>query len=120
NSGQPIIPTLYPDTLHLAAGPRRMAIVTSWHGDRFHPSTVRALARDDARLGRAAGSIAKHAAAMRYAGLVLDLESLERSDLPALLHVVKTITDSAHARHVSPIVVAIPAADTAAYPGRAI
>jgi peptidoglycan-N-acetylglucosamine deacetylase len=118
-SAQPIIPTLYPDTMHLAGAPKRMAIVTSWHGDRFHPSTVRALARDDARLGRAAGAIARHAAAMRYVGLVLDLEALERSDLPALLRVVKAIADSAHARHISPIVVAIPAADSA-YPGRAI
>jgi len=119
-TAQPIIPSLYPDTMRLTGGPKRMAIVTSWHGDRFHPSSVRLLAHDDVRLARAAGAVASYAASMRYAGLVLDLESLDRSDLPSLLHVVKAITDSAHARRISPIVVAIPAADTVAYPARPI
>lgn len=121
STAQPILPSPYSDTLHLTRGaPKRMAIVTSWHGDRFHPSSVRLLGRDSARLARTAGAIAAHAAAMHYAGLVLDLEGLERSDLPSLLHVVKAIADSAHARRISPIVVAIPAADTAAYPARPI
>jgi peptidoglycan-N-acetylglucosamine deacetylase len=115
----PIIPSLFPDTMRLSKGtPRRMAIVTSWHGTRFHPGTVRKLASDQARLARAAGTIATHAASMRYAGLVLDLEALDRADLASLLRVVKTMTDSAHARGVSPVIVAIPAADTVAYPAR--
>lgn len=118
-SGQPILPSPYADTLRLGTSLRRMALVTSWHGDRFHPSTVRSLARDDARLARAAHAIVTQAVTMHYAGLVLDLESLERSDLPALLHVVKAIADSAHARQISPIVVAIPATDSA-YPARQI
>jgi spore germination protein YaaH len=119
-SGQPILPSPYPDTLHLGSTLKRMALVTSWHGDRFHPSTVRLLSRDDARLARAAHAIVTQAVTMHYAGLVLDLEGLERSDLPALLHVVKAIADSAHARQISPIVVAIPAADSTAYPARQI
>jgi spore germination protein YaaH len=95
-----------------------MAIVTSWHGTRFHPSTVRKLASDQARLARAARTIATHAASMRYAGLVLDLEALDRADLASLLRVVKTTTDSAHAHGISQVIVAIPAADTVAYPAR--
>ena len=119
-TAQPIIPALFPDTMRLGARAlKRMAIVTSWHGDRFHPSTVRALARDDAKLARAASAIASHAASMRYAGLVLDLEALERADLPGLLRVVKAIADSAHKRGVAQIIVAIPAADSA-YPAKAI
>jgi spore germination protein YaaH len=118
NTAQPILPSLYPDTAHFATRMKRMAIITSWHGDRFHPSSIRLLARDDSRLTHAANAIAAHAAAMHYSGLVLDFESLERSDLPALLRVIKTIADSAHARGVSTIVVAIPAADTTAYPAR--
>jgi len=115
----PIIPSLFPDTMRLSKGtPRRMAIVTSWHGTRFHPRTVRKLASDQARLARAAGTIATYAASMRYAGLVLDLEALERADLASLLRVVQTMTDSAHARGVSQVIVAIPAADTEAYPAR--
>src|SRR5689334_17869457 len=39
-TAQPIIPTLFPDTMRLGPrGAKRMAIVTSWHGDRFHPNT---------------------------------------------------------------------------------
>ena len=121
NTAQPILPSPYPDTMRLGASRvKRMAIVTSWHGDRFHPSSIRTLAHDDARLARAAGAIAGHAAALHYAGLVLDFESLERSDRPGLLHVIKAITDSAHARHVSTVVVAIPATDTVVYPARPI
>lgn len=121
STAQPILPSLFPDTIRLSGRtPRRMAIVTSWHGDRFHPSTVRTLAHDNARREHVAGAIAKHAAAMHYSGLVLDFESLERADLAGLLRVVKEITDSAHARGVSTVVVAIPAADTAAYPARPI
>jgi peptidoglycan-N-acetylglucosamine deacetylase len=119
NSAQPILPSPYPDTLRLGGTRvRRMAIVTSWHGDRFHPGSIRALGRDDARLAKAAGAIAGHAAQLHYAGLVLDFESLERTDRQSLLHVIKAIADSAHARHVSTIVVAIPAADTVVYPAK--
>ena len=119
-TAQPIIPSLFPDTIHLARGrPRRMAIVTSWHGDRFHPGSVRTLAGNPAALARAAGAIAGHAASMKYAGLILDFESLQRSDLQSLLRVIKAITDSAHARGVSTVTVAIPAADSA-YPARQI
>lgn len=119
NSAQPILPSPYPDTLRLpGTHVRRMAIVTSWHGDRFHPSSIRALGRDDARLAKAAGAIAGHAAQLRYAGLVLDFESLERTDRQALLHVIKAIADSAHARRVPTVVVAIPATDTVVYPAK--
>jgi spore germination protein YaaH len=116
----PIDPPLFRDTIHLTGAARRMAIVTSWHGDRFHPNSIRLLARDGARLTRAAGAIAAHAAAMRYAGLVLDFEGLERADIGALTRVVKTIADSARGRAIPTIVVAIPAADTIAYPAAPI
>lgn len=120
-TARPILPSLFPDTIRLAhSGLRRMAIVTSWHGDRFHPKSIRTLAGDDARLARAASAIASHAAAMHYAGLVLDFEALDARDLSALLHVVKAVTDSAHARGVTTIAVAIPATDTAAYPAKPI
>ena len=95
NSAQPILPSPYPDTLRLGGTRlRRMAIVTSWHGDRFHPGSIRMLGRDDARLAKAAGAIAGHAAQLHYAGLILDFESLERTDRQALLHVIKAIADA--------------------------
>lgn len=118
NTAQPILPSPYPDTLRLGARVTRMAIVTSWHGDRFHPNSIRTLGRDDARLAKAAGAIAGHAAQLHYAGLVLDFESLDRADRQSLLRVIKAIADSAHARHVSTIIVAVPATDTVVYPAK--
>jgi spore germination protein YaaH len=118
-TARPIQPILYPDTVRPRRGTlRRMAIVTSWHGDRFHPQTIRTLASDPARLAQTAGLIARHAVAKGYRGLVLDFESLTAADTGALALVVRTITDSAHRVGVRPVAVAIPASDTAAYPAR--
>jgi spore germination protein YaaH len=118
-TARPIEPVLYPDTVRPRRGTlRRMAIVTSWHGDRFHPQTIRSLAGDPARLAQTAGLIARHAAAKGYRGLVLDFEALTPADTGALALVVRTIADSAHRLGVRPVAVAIPATDTAAYPIR--
>lgn len=118
-TARPIQPFLYADTVRPRRGTlRRMAIVTSWHGDRFHAQTVRTLARDPLRLAQSAGLIARHAASMRYAGLVLDFETLTADDTSALRTVVRAIADSAHRLGVRPIAVAIPATDTVAYPSR--
>ena len=118
-TARPIQPLLYPDTVRSRHGTlKRMAIVTSWHGDRFHPQTIRILAGDAARLAQTAGLIARHAAAQHYRGLVLDFESLTPADTGALALVVRAITDSAHRLGVRPVAVAIPATDTAAYPAR--
>ncbi len=118
-TAQPVIPSPYPDTLRPRNGtPERMAIVTSWHGERFHAEPIRRLGRDPQLLARTAGAIARYAQAMRYSGLVLDFETLERADLPALLRVSGAIADSARAHRVRTIAIAIPATDTAAYPAR--
>ena len=121
-TAMPILPSLFPDTIRprtrTPVSWRRMAIVTAWHGDRFHPRTVRRLAAESSLLARAAHAVATHAEEMRYGGLVLDFESLERSDLESLVRVVRVLTDSAHAHGVSPVTLAIPAADTIAYPAR--
>jgi spore germination protein YaaH len=131
-SGRPLLPSPFADTIRQArAGPggggagggrasgtKRMAIVTSWHGDRFHQASIRTLARDPDRLARTAGDIARYAAAIGYRGLVLDFESLEPADLDGQLRVVKAIADSARARGVATIAAAVPATDTLAYPAR--
>ena len=95
-----------------------MAIVTSWHGQRFHPRSIRYLARHERDRARAAGAIGRHARAMGYAGLIVDFETLEPADLDAQLLVLRAITDSARAHGVTTIAVAVPATDTAAYPAR--
>ena len=118
STAQPVIPSPYPDTVRPLSGtPRRMAIVTSWHGDRFHTSSIRLLGSDPGLLGSAAGAIARYAQSMRYSGLVLDFESLAPADLPVLIKVSRAIADSAHGRGVGTVAMAIPATDEA-YPVR--
>lgn len=120
-TAEPVLPSLFRDDPR-AAGPTaaRFAIVTSWHGLSFHPSSVRTLASSPARLGRVAQRIAVAAKQAGYRGLVIDFESQEARDLPRLLTVVMAITDSAHAHGLKQIAIAVPAADTAAYPTRAL
>ena len=118
-TARPMLPSPYPDTLFGKTGtPRRMAIVTSWHGDRFHPRTIRTLAATPALLEATATTIADHAAAMGYTGLVLDFEALEPTDLAAQVAVIRAIATAARARGVPLIALAIPATDTAAYPAK--
>lgn len=100
------------------AASQRMAIVTSWHGERFHTTPIRRLAGDRSALARAASEIARHAQSMRYAGLVIDFETLEPADLDAQLVVMRAIADSARGRGVRTIAVAVPATDTMAYPAK--
>jgi spore germination protein YaaH len=95
-----------------------MAIVTSWHGERFHKTSIMKLARDRTALARAASEIARHAQSMGYSGLVIDFETLEAADLDAQLVVMRAIADSARPRGVRTIAVAVPATDTLAYPAR--
>lgn len=95
-----------------------MAIVTSWHGERFHKTSIVRLARDQRALARAAGEIARHARSMRYAGLVIDFETLDAGDLDEQITVMRAIADSARARGVRTIAVAVPATDTVAYPAK--
>ena len=118
-TGRPIIPSPYPDTTRPEKGtPARMAIITSWHGDRFHARSIRSLAANPPRLGEAARAIAAHASLSGYRGLVLDFEDLSPRDLDAQTRVIKAITDSAHARGIPTVAVAIPAGDTAGYPAK--
>ena len=101
-----------------AANGRRMALVTSYHGTRFHPETIRALASDSTLMGKTAGSVASLLGSRGYRGLILDFEGHTSADLDALLRVSNAFADSARAHGVSPAGMAIPATDTASYPGR--
>lgn len=117
-SQQPTI--LYGDSVVRASRPRHLALVTSWFRDRFHPASVIALGKDPARLAAIAGSTARLASQRGYRGLVLDFEEHTAADLPLLLAVARAFTDSAHARGLAQVSMAIPATDTAAYPAKAL
>ncbi|HEX2778148.1 MAG TPA: hypothetical protein VHM30_01540 [Gemmatimonadaceae bacterium] len=113
---QPVL--LYPDPLGNGERPRRMALVTSWYRDRFHPATIRALGADAARLAATAGATARLAKSRGYRGLVLDFEAHEPADLSVLVAVARAFADSARASGVGPVSMAIPATDTVGYPAR--
>jgi spore germination protein YaaH len=111
---------LYRDSIAHTAPPsvRRMAIVTSYAGGSFHPSTIRALALDPAALRRSADAVAQTARRGGYRGLVLDFEGMTRPDSDATRLVIGEMSRVARAAGVGPIVVAVPATDTASYPAR--
>lgn len=116
-TGRPLLPSPYVDTVARRAV-RRMSIVTSWHGDRFHQRSIRNLAGNPRALAATAGQVARHARAQRYTGLVLDFETLEPSDVDAQVRVMRAIADSARRHGVKTIAVAVPATDTLGYPAR--
>ena len=97
---------------------RRLTLVTSYLHPSFRPATIRRLAANPRGLARAAGAIAVAMTTAQHEGAVLDFEALTPGDLPSLLAVVKSIADTLHARKLGPVVVAIPAADSFAYPAR--
>jgi len=117
-TGQPFAE--FRDTLarNRPAGMRLMAMVTNAVGGRFHADAVRRLAADQPSLARAAGEIARRAAAGNYRGLVIDLEGFVATDRDVTSLAVRAIADSARARGVTPIAVAVPAVDTATFRGR--
>ena len=118
-TGQPF--TEFRDTLARAgsAAAPLMAIVTNAVGGRFHPDAIRALAGDPAALSRAAAEVARRVSKGGYRGMVLDLEALGAADRDVTTLVVRSLADSARAHGITPIAVAVPATDTAGFPGKA-
>lgn len=117
-TGQPFAE--FRDTLarNTPPGMRLMAIVTNAVAGRFHPDAIRRLAADSTALPRAANEIARRLTAGRYRGLVIDLEGFLPADRDVVSMVARTIADSARRHGVTPIAVAVPAVDTATFPGR--
>lgn len=109
------------DSLVARAAPetRRLAMVTSWTGDRYNPGAIRALASNAPALAQLARTVAHRTSELGLAGLVLDFQGHTRSDRESLVRVVSAIADSARARGATQIVMAVPAGDTAAYPAQA-
>jgi spore germination protein YaaH len=117
-TGLPLAP--YTDSLAalLPSSVRRMALVTSYLGDRFNPSLIRRLALDSAALNRSAAAISSRLQRGGYRGIVIDFEGMTGADTAVTRAVVATIAGAVHARGVGPVVIAIPASDTVGYPAR--
>jgi len=116
-SGEPSL--LYPDDARRPGSPRqRFALVTSWHGRRFHPEMVRRVAGDSAALSKLAARVGDIVRDGGYAGVVLDLEDQARGDTSVLVSAIRSIGSAARRAGANTVAVAIPAGDTAAYPTR--
>jgi spore germination protein YaaH len=110
---------LYSDSTQRVPHAERFALVTSWQGDRFHPTTIRKLAGDRGALALAAARIGAIVAEQGYRGVVLDFESQSAADVELVVGVARAIADSAKRHGAMTTSIALPAADTAAYPTRA-
>lgn len=113
-TGQPAF--LYQGDSRASSASKRFALVTSWHGRRFHADMVRRIADSPGMLALTASRVAHMLGAAHYDGAVLDLEGQSREDVPRTVRAVRAIVDSAHRAGVPFVALAIPAADTAAYP----
>jgi spore germination protein YaaH len=111
---------LYRDSLSPTLPPnvRRMAMVTSFLTDRFHPELIRRLAMDSIALKASAEAIASRMVRGGYRGLVIDFEGMTGADTALTRAVVATIASVARTRGVGPVAVALPASDTVGYPAR--
>lgn len=111
---------LFPDDPGRASpATTRLALVTSYHGQTFHPEAIRALAASDHALALAAERLAEIVAQGKYRGVVLDFEGQAPEDLSLAIRVVRAFADSVRGRGATLVALAIPAADTTAYPTRA-
>ena len=110
---------LYEDTVgnSVRVAGRSMALITSYNGSRFHPEIIRGLGGSEQAAGITAGAIAALLDSSSYRGVVIDFEGMTARDLNQLLTFTRHVADSVRAHGVGTVVVAVPAADTAAYPG---
>ncbi len=106
---------VYPDTVGTDPS-QRMALITSYSGNRFHPEVIRGLGASAQAAGVTAGAVASLIDSSGYRGVVIDFEGMTPRDLDALLAVSRAVADSVRAHGVQTVVIAVPAGDTAAYP----
>lgn len=108
----------YPDSIRDRRASLRFALVTTYQRDRFHRETIERLAADDTLRAHVAAALASWASRAGYHGLILDFEALVRDDTTAIATVIRSIVESAHRRHIRPVVVAVVPSDTAVYASR--
>ncbi len=112
---------LYPDDPSRIPPPTtRLALVSSFEGQRFHPEAIRALAGDASRLAAAGARLGDLTSRGNYRGIVLDLEEQSAADTALTIRVLRTFADSVRSHGASFVAIAVPAADTVAYPSRAL
>jgi spore germination protein YaaH len=94
---------------------QRAAVISTFSRDAYRPEPVRLLARDSNALARAAQASARLLSSAGIGTAILDFDGQSRADLPAVVRVLHAFSDSLARAGVVPVI-ALPAADTAAYP----
>jgi spore germination protein YaaH len=97
---------------------RRLAVITSFQGSRYHPDVIRGLTESGDAVAVAAGSIASLVASSASQGVILDFQEMTAEDLPTLVDVSRAIADSSRAHSTATVTLMIPAADSSGYPAR--
>lgn len=97
---------------------RHALIVTNWTPAGYRPDVLRAIMAQSEGRHRFAGQAAALARRDGYQGMLLDFRLLGPRDVDALVELVAATGNSARSSGVSPVGIAVPIADTAAYPGR--
>ncbi|HYN81462.1 MAG TPA: twin-arginine translocation signal domain-containing protein [Gemmatimonadaceae bacterium] len=97
---------------------RRLSVITSFQGSRYHPDVIRGLTESSDAVAVTAGSIASLLASSPAEGVILDFQEMTAADLQILMDVSRAIADSARAHSAAPITMMIPAADSSGYPAR--
>ena len=97
---------------------RRASVITSFQGSRYHPDVIRGLNENGDAVAAAAGSIASLLSVSSAQAVILDLQEMTAEDLQTLMDVSRAIADSSRAHSPAPIIMMIPAADSAGYPAR--
>jgi spore germination protein YaaH len=93
-------------------------IVTNWSAQGYQPDILRIVMSQAETRERFAQRAVWLAAERDYVGMLLDFRSLGPRDVPALATLVTDIRAAARESDLSPVGIAVPVADTAAYPGR--
>ncbi|MEO6592005.1 MAG: hypothetical protein ABIO52_06780 [Gemmatimonadaceae bacterium] len=108
----PVLGLAQPDE---SGGASRIAVVTTFDGNRYHPEGIRALTEDVAVSGAFASRVAT-AVAQRGNGMFVDFQGSTPDELIGSTSILRAIGDSARARGILPIGVIVPPGDTIGYP----
>jgi spore germination protein YaaH len=97
-----------------------VSIVTISQSASRRPEIFRAVTENVGILSVTAGLIASQLDTARTESAILDVAGIGAEDLPALVRLLRTVSDSLRDHGIGTIAVAIPAADTLGYPSRPI
>jgi spore germination protein YaaH len=97
-----------------------ISIFTLAKSGALQPEIFRAVTENAAILAATAGLIAAQLDAARTESAILDVGGLGADDVPALVTLLRSVSDSLRDHGVGTIAVALPAADTLGYPTRPI